>query len=169
MSVARILSIKFERTILGQKYALIRALLSHDEFGRRNLKTEHYKFRRLEFVKSIHVGKRRADKIWNDEVPNEVRPEADRLRYEVILDGDNLVEFSQWADSIVVFRAFRFDLRYSVKQWVVVVNGGYRGARIYPYYNRKKYIIYDSLDFLKNKIKFFFKGLLDKLKRYMLE
>ena len=159
MSVARILSIKFERTILGQKYALIRALLSHDEFGRRNFKTEHYKFRRLEFVKSIHIGKRR-------ETPNE---EAKIPKYKVILDGDNLVEFSQWADSIVVFRAFRFDLRYSVKQWVVVVNGGYRGARIYPYYNRKKYIIYDSLDFLRNKIKFFFKGLLDKLKRYMLE
>ena len=158
MSVARILSIKFKRTILGQKYVLVRALLSHDEFGRRNLKTEHYKFRRLEFVKSIHVGKRRKS-VEEPKVP----------KYKVILDGDNLVEFSQWADSIVLFRAFRFDLRYSVKQWVVVVNGGYRGARIYPYYNRKKYIIYDSLDFLKNKIKFFFKGLLDKLKRYMLE
>lgn len=159
MSIARILSIKFKRTILGQKYVLVRAFLSHDEFGRRNLKTEHYKFRRLEFVKSIHIGKRR-------ETPNE---EAKVLKYKVILDGDNLVEFSQWADSIVSFRAFRFDLRYSVKQWVVVVNGGYKGARIYPYYNRKKYIIYDSLDFLRNKIKFFFKGLLDKLKRYMLE
>lgn len=159
MSVARILSIKFKRTILGQKYVLVRALLSHDEFGRRNLKTEHYKFRRLEFVKSIHIGKRR-------ETPNE---EAKVPKYKVILDGDNLVEFSQWADSIVSFRAFRFDLRYSVKQWVVVVNGGYRGARIYPYYNRKKYIIYDSLDFLRNKIKFFFRGLLDKLKHYMLE
>lgn len=159
MSVARILSIKFKRTILGQKYALIRALLSHDEFGRRNFKTEHYKFRRLEFVKSIHIGKRR-------ETPNE---EAKVPKYEAILDGDNLVEFSQWADSIVIFRAFRMDLRYAVKQWIVVVNGGYRGARIYPCYSRKKYIIYDSLDFLKNKIKFFFKGLLDKLKRYMLE
>ena len=158
MSIARILSIKFKRTILGQKYVLVRALLSHDEFSRRNLKTEHYKFRRLEFVKSIHVGKRRKS-VEEPKVP----------KYKVILDGDNLVEFSQWADSIVVFRAFRFDLRYSVKQWVVVVNGGYRGARIYPYYNRKKYIIYDSLDFLRNKIKFFFKGLLDKLKRYMLE
>lgn len=158
MSIARILSIKFKRTILGQKYVLVRALLSHDEFGRRNLKTEHYKFRRLEFVKSIHVGKRRKS-VEEPKVP----------KYKVILDGDNLVEFSQWADSIVVFRAFRFDLRYSIKQWVVVVNGGYKGARIYPYYNRRKYIIYDSLDFLKNKIKFFFKGLLDKLKRYMLE
>ena len=158
MSVARILSIKFERTILGQKYALIRALLSHDEFGRRSLKTEHYKFRRLEFVKSIHVGKRRKS-VEEPKVP----------KYKVILDGDNLVEFSQWADSIVVFRAFRFDLRYAVKQWVVVVNGGYRGARIYPYYNRKKYIIYDSLDFLKNKIKLFFKEIVDKIKFYMLE
>lgn len=157
---AKILSIKFGYTILGQKYALIRALLSHDEFGRRSLKTEHYKFRRLEFVKSIHVGKRR-------ERPNEMRPKVPK--YEVILDGDNLVEFSQWADSIVVFRAFRFDLRYLVKQWVVVVNGGYRGARIYPYYNRKKYIIYDSLDFLKNKIKLFFKEIVDKIKFYMLE
>ena len=157
MSVARILSIKFKRTILGQKYALVRALLSHDEFGRRNLKTEHYKFRRLEFVKSIHVGKRR-------ETPNE---EPKVPKYEVILDGDNLVEFSQWADSIVSFRAFRFDLRYAIKQWVVVVNGGYRGARIYPYYNRKKYIIYDNLDFLKNKIKFFFKSVLDKITSYI--
>jgi len=154
----RILSIKFERTILGQKYALIRALLSHDEFSRRNLKTEHYKFRRLEFVKSIHVGKRRKS-VEEPKVP----------KYKVILDGDNLVEFSQWADSIVVFRAFRFDLRYAVKQWVVVVNGGYRGARIYPYYNRKKHIIYDSLDFLKNKIKLFFKEIVDKIKFYMLE
>ena len=157
MSIARILSIKFKRTILGQKYVLVRALLSHDEFGRRNLKTEHYKFRRLEFVKSIHVGKRR-------ETPNE---EAKVPKYKVILDGDNLVEFSQWADSIVSFRAFRFDLRYSVKQWVVVVNGGYKGARIYPYYNRKKYIIYDSLDFLRNKIKFFFKSVLDKITSYI--
>ena len=157
MSVARILSIKFERTILGQKYALIRALLSHDEFGRRSLKTEHYKFRRLEFLKSIHVGKRR-------ETPNE---EPKVPKYEVILDGDNLVEFSQWADSIVSFRAFRMDLRYLIKQWVVVVNGGYKGARIYPYYNRKKYIIYDSLDFLKNKIKFFFKSVFDKIASYI--
>lgn len=157
MSVARILSIKFKRTILGKKYALVRALLSHDEFGRRSLKTEHYKFRRLEFVKSIHVGKR--------------RDEDNKPKYEVILDGDNLVEFSQWADSIVSFRAFRMDLRYSVKprRWAVVVNGGYRGARIYPHYNRKKYIIYDSLDFLKNKIKFFFKSVLDKFKHCMLE
>lgn len=159
MNVARILSIKIKRTILGQKYALVRALLSHDEFGRRNLKTEHYKFRRLEFVKSIHVGKRRKS-VEEPKVP----------KYKVILDGDNLVEFSQWADSIVVFRAFRFDLRYSIKprRWAVV-NGGYKGARIYPYYNRRKYIIYDSLDFLKNKIKLFFKEIVDKIKFYMLE
>ena len=156
MSVARILSIKFKRTILGQKYVLVRALLSHDEFGRRSLKTEHYKFRRLEFVKSIHVGKR--------------RDEDNKPKYEVILDGDNLVEFSQWADSIVSFRAFRMDLRYSVnpRMLAVLFNGWYRIARIYPHYNIKKYIIYDSLDFLKNNIKFFFKSVLDKFKRYML-
>jgi len=161
VSVARILSIKFKRTILGQKYALVRALLSHDEFGRRSLKTEHYKFRRLEFVKSIHVGKR--------------RDEDNKPKYEVILDGDNLVEFSQWADSIVSFRAFRMDLSLtasglasSPKRWLVLI-GSYNGARIYPYYSRKKYIIYDSLDFLKNKIKFFFKSVLDKFKHCMLE
>lgn len=58
----KVLSINFRYIILGQEYAFIRALLSHDEFGRR-IKTEHYKFQRLEFVKNIHVGKRRVDKI----------------------------------------------------------------------------------------------------------
>ena len=130
---------------MGQKYALVRALIPYDELKKRYLKTKYYKFRRIEYVKSTHIGKRYA--VEDDDT---VRPE-----YKIISEGDNLLDFCQWLAPIVTFRAFRFDLGLEnlPKKWYVIV-GGCRGARTYPREDKQKYIIYNTINFIKNKINF---------------
>lgn len=157
MLATTVLSIKFRYTILGQKYALVRALIPYDELKKRYLKTKHYKFRRIEYVKSTHIGKRYA--VEDDDT---VRPE-----YKIISEGDNLLDFCQWLAPIVTFRAFRLDLGLSSedspKIWYVVI-GDYRGARTYPREDKQKYIIYNTINFIKNKINF----LVDKITSYII-
>ena len=153
-----VLSIKFRYTILGQKYALVRALISYDELKKRYLKTKYYKFRRIEFVKIEHIGKRYTEES------GEVRPE-----YKIISEGDNLLEFSQWLYPIAMLRVFRFDLKLKEDspRWIRIV-GDYKGARAYPSLIKQKYIIYDSINFLVGRIKLFSKIMVDKITSYII-
>ena len=158
MLATRVLSIKFRYTILGQKYALVHALISYDELKKRYLKTKYFKFRRIEYVKIEHIGKRYTEEN------GEVRPE-----YKFISDGDNLLEFSQWLYPITMFRVFRFDLKLKEDspRWIRIV-GDYSGARVYPSLIKQKYIIYDSINFLVDRIKLFSKFMVEKITSYII-